>query len=242
VRQCERRGMLTPKRIYIEEMLDAGVGTDDDVSENLADLRFINRRLGGAGVVLGALEKGVAGEKPVSLSLLDIGTGSADIPNQVCRRWASRGIDSHIVALDLSSRNLRIARTRLGIERAIELVQADALSLPFAPKSFDFVTASLFLHHFTESEISRLLEGFTRIARKSVIVNDLARSFVPYYFFRLFGRLFTRSFLTRNDGAISVLRGFTAAELRELASQVCPGSFVVNSVFPYRLLMIVDCK
>ncbi|HEY6333984.1 MAG TPA: SAM-dependent methyltransferase, partial [Blastocatellia bacterium] len=75
-----------------------------------------------------------------------------------------------------------------------------------------------------------------------VIVNDLARSFVPYYFFRLFGRLFTRSFLTRNDGAVSVLRGFTAAELRELASQVCPGAFVVNSVFPYRLLMVVDCK
>ncbi|HEY6328573.1 MAG TPA: methyltransferase domain-containing protein, partial [Blastocatellia bacterium] len=131
--------MLTPKRIYMQEMLDAGVGTDDDVSENLADLRFINRRLGGAGIVLGALEKVIAGEKAGRLSLLDIGTGSADIPNEVSRRWTSREIKSHIVALDLSSRNLRVARTRLGIEPGIELVQADALSLPFAPKSFDFV-------------------------------------------------------------------------------------------------------
>jgi SAM-dependent methyltransferase len=234
--------MLRPKRIYVQEMLDAGVGTDDDVSENLADLRFINRRLGGAGVVLDALNQGLKGETPQALSLLDIGTGSADIPNAVSSRWRSIGIQSHIAALDLSGRNLRIARSRLGIEPGIELVQGDAMNLPFAPKSFDFVTASLFLHHFNESEIKVLLEGFVRTARKSVIVNDLARSFVPYYFFRLFGRLFTRSFLTRNDGAISVLRGFTAAELSELASQSCPGTFVVNSVFPYRLLMIVDCR
>src|SRR5580704_2211921 len=230
--------MLRPKRIYVQEMLDAGVGTDDDVSENLADLRFINRRLGGAGVVLDALNQGLKGETPQALSLLDIGTGSADIPNAVSSRWRSIGIQSHIAALDLSGRNLRIARSRLGIEPGIELVQGDAMNLPFAPKSFDFVTASLFLHHFNESEIKVLLEGFVRTARKSVIVNDLARSFVPYYFFRLFGRLFTRSFLTRNDGAISVLRGFTAAELSELASQACPGAFVVNNVLPYRLLMI----
>jgi 2-polyprenyl-3-methyl-5-hydroxy-6-metoxy-1,4-benzoquinol methylase len=234
--------MLRPKRIYVQEMLDAGVGTDDDVSENLADLRFINRRLGGAGVVLDALERGLQGETPQALSLLDIGTGSADIPNAVSSRWRSAGIQSHIAALDLSGRNLRIARSRLGIEPGIELVQGDAMNLPFAPKSFDFVTASLFLHHFTESEIRVLLAGFVRTARKSVIVNDLARSFVPYYFFRLFGRLFTKSFLTRNDGAISVLRGFTGAELSELASQSCPGTFVVKSVFPYRLLMIVDCR
>jgi len=233
--------MLTPKRIYVQEMLDAGEGTDDDVSENLADLRFINRRLGGASVVLGALETALEGKRPESLSLLDIGTGSADIPNEVCRRWTAAGIRFHIAALDLSSRNLRIARSRLGIEPQVDLIQADALNLPFAPGSFDFVTASLFLHHFTEAEITRLLEGFTRIARRSVIVNDLARSFVPYYFFRLFGRLFTRSFLTRNDGAISVLRGFTAAELRDLAAQVRPGSFVVNNIFPYRLLLVVDC-
>jgi len=234
--------MLTPKRIYVEEMLDAGVGTDDDVSENLADLRFINRRLGGAGVVLTALDNELSSGAPASLSLLDIGTGSADIPNAVSKRWRSKGIATQIAALDLSSRNLRIARSRLGIEPGIELVQANAMHLPFAPKSFDFVTASLFLHHFTEDEIKRLLEGFVRVARRSVIVNDLARSFVPYYFFRAFGWLFTKSFLTRNDGAISVLRGFTAAELRDLGAQASLGRFVVSSVFPYRLLMIVDCR
>jgi hypothetical protein len=233
--------MIRPKRIYVQEMLDAGIGSDNDVAENLADLRFINRRMGGASVVLGDLEKILIARRPAEISLLDVGTGSADIPNAVQRLCRSLGISSRIVALDLSDRNLRIARARLGIEPGIELVQADALHLPFPDASFDFVTASLFLHHFLESEVKELLGGFNRVARTSVLVNDLARSFVPYYFFRLFGRLFTRSFLTRNDGAISVLRGFTAAELRDIASESCSGTFEVRRVFPYRLSLVVDC-
>jgi 2-polyprenyl-3-methyl-5-hydroxy-6-metoxy-1,4-benzoquinol methylase len=240
--QTTRLGlMIRPKRIYVEEMLDAGVGTDNDVAENLADLRFINRRMGGTSVVISNLERILSAQRPGEISLLDVGTGSADIPNAVQRLCRSLGISANIVALDLSERNLRIARARLGIEPGIELVQADALRLPFPDSSFDFVTASLFLHHFLESEVRELLSGFTRVARRSVLVNDLARSFVPYYFFRLFGRLFTRSYLTRNDGAISVLRGFTADELRDIASGSCSGKFEVRSVFPYRLSLVVDC-
>ena len=53
--------MLTPRRVYIEELLDAGEGTDDDVARNLADLRRINRFLGGTKVILNALAKMVDG-------------------------------------------------------------------------------------------------------------------------------------------------------------------------------------
>ena len=67
--------MLTPKRIYEEELLDAGEGTDDDVAENLLDLRRINRFLGGTRVVLNALAH-TAHEPQGSISLLDVGTGS----------------------------------------------------------------------------------------------------------------------------------------------------------------------
>ena len=54
--------MLTPKRIYEEEMLDAGEGTDDDVARSLSDLRRINRFLGGRKVVLRAISTCLNGE------------------------------------------------------------------------------------------------------------------------------------------------------------------------------------
>lgn len=232
--------MLTPKRIYEEELLDAGEGTDDDVRRNLADLRRINRFLGGTKVVLRAVQSIVERDDLKQVSLLDVGTGSADIPTAVARWCDELGIKSHVAALDISERNLRIARTRLGIAGDVQLIRADSLALPFADRSFDFVSASLFMHHFQDDDVVRLLAGFARVASRAVIVNDLVRNLIPYYFAKLTGPILATSFLTRNDGPVSVLRGFTAEELSGLARRAGLTSFSVNRIFPYRLLMIAN--
>jgi hypothetical protein len=234
--------MLTPERIYEEELLDAGAGTDDDVRKNLLDLRRINRLLGGTRVVLRALESSFEASPATEVSLLDIGTGSADIPSAVADWARARGISPALVAVDLSERNLRIARRDIGISPDVELVRADALSLPFGPRSFDFVSASLFLHHFTDADVVRLLSGFARVARRAVIVNDLVRNLVPYYFIRLTGPVFATSFLTRNDGPVSVLRGFTAPELSRLGERAGLSRFSVRRQFPYRLSLVADVR
>lgn len=232
--------MLTPKRIYVEEMLDAGVGTDEDVAQNLADLRRINRFLGGTRVVLGALSTSLRNSSQGGLSLLDVGTGSADIPGAVAAWCRDRGLKPMIVGLDLSERNIRVSRNHLGISEQVQLIQADSLKLPFLDRSFQFVTASLFLHHFEEADVVRLLADFSRVASRAVIVNDLLRNLVPYYFSRVTGPILARSFLTRNDGPISVLRGFTADELRHLAERAGLKRCEVRRVFPYRLSLIAE--
>ena len=230
--------MLTPPRVYIEELLDLGEGTDDDVAQNLADLRRINRFLGGQRIILGALAALVREAGLRELSLLDIGTGSADIPGAVADWCRAHGIVSNITALDLSERNLRIARARLGVHEAVQLVRADSLRLPFADRSVDVVTASLFLHHFEDAEVERLLADFARVARRAVIINDLVRNLVPYWFARLTGPLLATSYLTRYDGPASVLRGFTAREMAALAERAGLRGARVRRCFPYRLALI----
>ena len=229
--------MLTPKRIYVEEMLDAGEGTDDDVAESLTDLRRINRFLGGKKVIVDAISSSLTRADSKRISLLDVGTGSADLPMAVARHCKEMGVESFIAAVDLSERNLRISRARLDVSSEIQLVQADSLHLPFESNSFDFVTASLFLHHFRDEDVVALLEDFGRIARRAVIVNDLVRNLVPYYFIRFAGPLFTESFLTRNDGPVSVLRGFTKSEMKDLATRAGLKIRELKRVFPYRLSM-----
>jgi 2-polyprenyl-3-methyl-5-hydroxy-6-metoxy-1,4-benzoquinol methylase len=231
--------MLTPKRNYEEELLDAGEGNDDDVAGNLIDLRRLNRYLGGvrplARAVASKLGNGIK-----HISLLDVGTGSADIPAAIANRCRLNGAEPFVAALDISERNLRLSRLRLGVSRDVALLRADALSLPFAAASFDFVTASQFLHHFHEEQIVRLLAELARVAAKAVFVCDLERSFVPYYFTRAATSLFATSRLTANDGPVSVLKGFTADELRSLAVQAGLGSFKVRRVLAYRLLLEAD--
>ena len=258
--------MLTPKRIYEEEMLDAGEGTDKDVAHSLSDLRRINRFLGGRKVILRALSSclrdvSLDGSLDVSLdgsldgnldgsldarlkmvSLLDVGTGSADIPMAVGADCQRRGLESFIAAVDISERNLRVSRSRLNVSADIHLVQADSLKLPFASRSFDFVTASLFLHHFRDEDVVRLLADFGRIAKRAVIINDLVRNLVPYYFTRISGPLLAWSFLTRNDAPVSVLRGFTPDEMKELASRAGLSNVRMKRSFPYRLSLVADVR
>jgi ubiquinone/menaquinone biosynthesis C-methylase UbiE len=234
--------MLTPKRIYEEELLDAGEGTDDDVARSLSDLRRINRFLGGRKVVLRAISSWLDDTSLEQVSLLDVGTGSADIPMAVAESCRLRGLDTFLAAVDISERNLRISRERLGVSSEVHLVRADSLRLPFAARSFDFVTASLFLHHFRDDDVVRLLADFGRIARRAVIVNDLVRNLVPYYFTRIAGPILAASFLTRNDGPVSVLRGFTPDEMNDLARRAGLNVRELKQVFPYRLSLVADVR
>ncbi|MEW6213110.1 MAG: methyltransferase domain-containing protein [Acidobacteriota bacterium] len=229
--------LLTPDRIYEQELLDAGDGTDDEVVGNLSDLRRLNQLLGGTRVVIEAVSSSLASAKEVSL--LDVGTGSADIPSAVAARLRSLDVNASVTAMDVSERNLRLTRSRLTVDDRIALVRADAFHLPFADDSFDFVIASQFLHHFREDEIIRLLEEFARVAERKIIIHDLMRNLAPYYFLRAAGAVF-QSRLTRNDAPVSVLRGFTPEELRQLARRAGLSSFCVRRFFPYRLLMIAD--
>ena len=232
------KSMLTPMRIYEEELLDAGEGTDEDVARSLIDLRRVNRFLGGRKVVLRAISSLLDGTDTQHLSLLDVGTGSADLPMAVAEYCRQRGLATFIAGVDISERNLRISRTRLGVSPEVHLVRADSLRLPFAARSFDIVTASLFLHHFRDDDVVRLLADFGRIARRAVIVNDLVRNLVPYYFTRIAGPILAASFLTRNDGPVSVLRGFTPAEMNELARRAGLRVRDLKRLFPFRLSLI----
>ena len=95
--------------------------------------------------------------------------------------------------------------------------RGDAFALPFRPRSFDYVFSSLFLHHFTDEQVVELLAGFGRVARKQVLVIDLWRHPVPYYFISRTQRLFGWHPVTVNDGAISVEAAFSPRELLDLA-------------------------
>ena len=96
-------------------------------------------------------------------------------------------------------------------------VAADAFALPFVPKSFDFVFCSLFLHHFTNDQIINLFHEFAKPARRAVLVIDLERNPIAYYFIPWTRWLFGWDPVTVNDAAISVEAAFHPRELESLA-------------------------
>jgi len=192
----------TQGRIIRHELLDEqppGVA-----AQSLRDLIRINKFLGGHETLRKALNRLLAPDE--RFTMLDVGAASGDMGEVVRRQYSGAGVTS----LDYKPHHLKAA--------APPRVVADAFQLPFAAESFDIVHCSLFLHHFEDSAIVELLRCFGRVARRHVIVCDLERHPLAYYFLPATRWLFRWHPITLHDGPISVAAAFKASELRDLAA------------------------
>jgi SAM-dependent methyltransferase len=209
------------------EQLDQGVD-EAEALRSLADLRWVNRWLGGRRALLQAVLPHLAGARP---RLLDVGCASADLPGLLVGATGGRLL---AVGLDIKAAHLRQA------PRDVARVAADVRRPPFPQASFDVVTASLFLHHFDEEEVAPLLESLFSLCRRALVVNDLHRALVPYLFGRAVFPLVFRSPVSVADGLASIRRAFRPAELRSaFASAGIPRVHVRRS-FPYRLVAVAE--
>lgn len=202
--------MLTPSRRRGVEILDEP-GIDPRVRlRSLRDVARSNRLFGGLRAVLGEVERALPCMGPRG-SLLDVGAGLGDVPAAAGALARRRGVRLTTIALDLAP---ELARASLA--GATAAVCGDAFRLPFGDRSVDVVTCSQLLHHFPEPEGRTLLRELHRVARRRVIVADLRRSWVAAGGFWLASFPLGFHAVTRHDGPLSVLRGFTAGELLAL--------------------------
>lgn len=193
---------ISSRRRIDHEILDEQ--TPEAGSRSLRDLVRINRYLGGHEALRSALRQ-VAPAGP--FTVLDVGAASGD-SGAVMRESFPQAT---VVSLDYKTHHLlRASQPKLA---------ADAFRLPFTSNSFDVVTCSLFLHHFTDDQIVVLLNEFAGVARQAVVINDLERHRLAYYFLPATRWLFGWDRITLHDGPISVQAGFTERELRALAQR-----------------------
>lgn len=191
-----------------------------ELTRSLADLRAANRVFGGTRAMLALLRPLIdqVGEPPVRV--LDIATGSADIPIEISRWAARRGRELEVVASDIHPLTLRVARERAASDPHVTIVGADALRLPFADRAFHLVTCSTALHHFTDDDAVRALREMARVASVAVVVLDLRRSRTALASVGLLAAtVWRRHAITRHDGPVSVRASFTPGELRDLAAR-----------------------
>jgi len=189
------------KRLILPELLDSL--RPEEAGASLGDLIRINRRWGGHSTLRKLLAETVPAAG--SFSVLDVGAASGDMA--ACIRQSYAGAE--VTSLDY-------VKSHLDGATGAKIV-ADAFWLPFRPGSFDYVFCSLFLHHFTDEEVVDLLRGFGEVARKAVLVIDLERNPIPYYFIAWSRPLLGWDPVTVHDGAISVEAAFRREELEELA-------------------------
>jgi SAM-dependent methyltransferase len=223
------RSILTPPRTRGLEILDGADVDPELVTRSLADVVRSNSLFGGLSSAIDELRDALK-EVPAEATLLDVGTGLGDIP---CR---AREV----------ARQLGVELTTMGLDSALELARAsrpvltlavcgDALRLPFADHSVDIVMCSQVLHHFAGADALELLREMNRVARVRVIVSDLRRSWIAAAGLWLASFPLRFHAVSRHDGVVSVMRGFTPDELVDTVRQAIARKTVVHRRRAFRV-------
>lgn len=171
------------------------------------------------------------------LSVLDIATGSGDVPIALARRAARHGITLELHACDISTTALSHAQDRADRHNVrMHHFQHDAVHHPF-DRRFDVVTCSLFLHHLDAAQAEQLFRNAETAVGHALLINDLRRSPAGLTAAWAASRLATRSRIVHIDAVKSVRAAFTPQELRDLARRAGLGSNEVCLRWPWRMLL-----
>jgi Methyltransferase domain len=208
-----------PRAAGARELLDGPV-PPRDLARSLGDVARLNGVFGGRLVTLRHVRRLLARLPPDrAVTVLDLGTGSADIPRALVR-WARRaGRSLRVIALDLDAATLSVARRTTAGYPEITFVRADALALPFRPGAVDLAISALTLHHLEPAAAAACLAAMDEVARAGLVVNDLTRSRAALVLVWLATRALACGRLSRHDGPLSVKRAYTPDEVRGLCAR-----------------------
>jgi len=204
----------------------------------LAGLARINRFSNSAGVLWPSLQK-VAAEHPNRpLRVLDVATGSGDVPLALVQKAAKAGVKLEILGVDLSQVAIAEAevRSELGRHENLRFEVRDVLKPPL-PEGFDAVICSLFLHHLEADDAVKLMKAMKHAAGRMVLINDLSRSRMNYLQVWFASHVLSGSPVVHVDGPRSVRAAFAPEEMRSFAEAAGMAGAKVEKRFPCRMLL-----
>jgi 2-polyprenyl-3-methyl-5-hydroxy-6-metoxy-1,4-benzoquinol methylase len=187
-----------------------------ELEADLRNLRQLNRYFGSYRLIEHFLRRWL---RPGSrVRVLDLATGSGDIPRLIVDYAREIGAVVTVDAIDQQRSTVEIARGLSRDYSEIEFRDADVFD--FVPtQSYDIVLCSLALHHFSEPDAIRLLRRCRELSSKYVLVSDLRRGPLATLGVYLLTALIFRERMTQTDGRRSAERAFSIAELRSLAER-----------------------
>lgn len=231
---------MTFPRTRTPELMDDPQLPEDDHREALAGLARLNRISGVAGPLYSRLAQYAKqiGDRP--LKVLDVASGSGDVPIRWALRGKRSGVPLQITTTDVSECAVEATRSRarrLGVE--IGTLRRDCLCEGL-PQGFDVVTCSLFMHHLDDAQAARLLQSMHAAADVAVLVCDLERSRLNLAMVVGASRMVSRSPIVHHDALASIRGAYTRREFSELAERALALPVKSRPLFPCRFLVAVE--
>ncbi|MDQ6845413.1 MAG: methyltransferase domain-containing protein, partial [Bacteroidota bacterium] len=222
-------------RSYEKELLDGNDIPFGDVVKNMKELDFINTWLGGHIITLAGFKKLFKNQKEISVC--EIGCGGGDNLNAIYRFCKKKNIKATFEGIDINPDCIAFAKTNSPIEN-VNFIVSDYRKIKFKEGKPDIIFSSLFCHHFTNDELAEMLLWMKENAIIGFFINDLHRHPLAYNFIRSATKLFSKSYLVKNDAPLSVLRGFNKREWRKIFETAGINNYSIKWKWAFRYLIV----
>lgn len=203
-------------RTNTKELLDDAQVPFAAIQQNMKELNVINTLLGGHAITIKGVQKILGTFTPgKQVSICEIGCGGGDNLTAIAKWCTSNNISASFVGIDIKPACISFAKQQCSTFNA-EWIVADYIQCDFNQNKPDIIFSSLFCHHFKEEELVLMLQWMKENAGKGFFINDLHRHPLAYHSIKLLTKVFSKSYLVKNDAPLSVARAFTKTEWIQL--------------------------
>lgn len=211
------------------------------VDQTLRELEIINRLLGGDDVTLKGVAQLIGKNRRPFLTIADLGCGGGDLAMKMVKWGKQNSVLVKLTGVDANPHIVEYAKVNTRQFPEIEFLTANVFSSDFQRRTFDILTATLFIHHFTEEELVRLFSAWKTQATMGIVINDIHRHFLSFHSIRLLTRFFSRSEMVQYDAPLSVRRAFKKKELELILHRAGITNFSLSWKWAFRWQLVIRC-
>ncbi|WP_163397517.1 methyltransferase domain-containing protein [Flavobacterium fluviatile] len=230
----------TKYRTQEAEIMDDFSLQGQELRAALDQIARINQLLGGNKVTLHGIKKVLKKAntfKPIVIA--DVGCGNGDMLRMIADYGLKNNLKFQLIGIDANEFTVNYAKTLSNDYPNLEYLCLDIFSEEFSKINYDIVLCTLTLHHFTNEQILNIISIFNSKANTGIIINDLHRSKLAYRLFKLICNVFNLNKMSREDGLVSILRGFRKNELEEFSRKLNLKNYTISWKWAFRYQWII---
>src|SRR5579862_6760081 len=223
-------------RSHKKELLDLDDIPFDAIRKNMQELEFINKYLGGHRITIEGFNQLLSRNK--AITVCEIGCGGGDNLMAIYTWCKKKNISARFMGIDINPDCIAIARSKCDYPN-FSFFTADYRDHIFTAGKPDIIFSSLFCHHFKDEELACMLPWMMTNSTAGIFINDLQRHPVAYHSIHFLTKVFSDSYLVKNDAPLSVLRGFTKKDWELILLQAGFGSYSLEWKWAFRWLLVI---